>query len=258
MHFSASLMKVAAMYAAFAMRAEASAFAVGKDFANATAFFNAFKEQFKPADAVPAIVSAGHFLQPKYSDILTVTGFGSGTLTVKFVPEFHRPIDEDNTLYDAYKAVRAAHGLGEDADGNLIENAQSRAAYARISQMWRMIVPSDNTSAGECIRRLGYAYINVKLMQRGFYEPSASPPRGIWLAADYGGSGRVEIDSVNDGKSAQATTSLQIARLFSLIELEQLIDAGSSHEMRLLLNKSGRVVSPSIKVGTRLYLYSPT
>ena len=162
---------------------------------------------------------------------------------MNFVPAFHRPIDEDNALFRDYQDIRTAHGLGVDAHGNPIENAQSRAAFARISHMWRMIVPSNNSSAGECIRRLGFAYINVKLMQRGFYEPSLTPPRGIWLAADFIGGTRVEIDSLNDGKSAQATTSLQMARLFSLIELGELINVASCTEMKALLNTAHSVDS---------------
>lgn len=254
-HFSASLLKVAAMYAAFSLRAEARALAASGTFPNTTAFFNALKQEFKSSDAVPAIRNAGVGLQPRYANILTVTGLGTGALTVNFVPEFHRPIDEDNALYQDYLDIRLAHGLGVDANGFPIENGASRAAFARISHIWRMIVPSNNSSAGECIRRLGYVYINVKLMQRGFYDPTLTPPKGIWLAADFVGGPRVEIDSVNDGKSAQATTSLQMARLFSLIESGELIDVASSTEMKALLNKAHDVDSAwlSRPVGDRRF-----
>lgn len=256
MHFSASLMKVAAMYAAFSLRAEARSLAAAGSFANATVFFNALKQEFHSSEAVPAIRNAGVGLEPRYTDILTVTGFGGGAFTVNFVPGFHRPIDEDNALYQDYKDVRTAHGLGFDPNEFPIENAQSLAAFARISHMWRMIVPSNNSSAGECIRRLGYAYINVKLTQRGFYDPDPTAPKGIWLAADFVGGRRVEIDSVNDDKSAQATTSLQMARLFSLIELGELIDVASSTEMKALLNKAHRVDAAWIsKFGPRRFAF---
>jgi hypothetical protein len=240
-HFSASLMKVAAMYAAFSLRFEARELAADGSFANATAFFNALKQKFKVSDAVPAIRNAGVFLEPRYTDILSVTGFGGvGATTVDFAPSFFHSVDEDEALYKDYEAVRVAEGLGVDTHGNLVENAKSLAAFAKVSHMYRMIVPSNNSSAGECIRRLGYAYINVKLMNGGFFDPASTPPKGIWLAGDYAGSTRVEIDSVNDGKSAQATTSRQIARLFSQIRLG---DLPGSTAMRGLLEKAHEVDS---------------
>lgn len=238
-HFSASLLKVAAMFAAFSLLAEAKALAATGSFANATAFFNALKLKFHSADAVPAIRNAGVFLEPRYTDILTVTGFGGvGATTVEFVPMFYHGVDEDFALYEAYETVRTEDHLTIDAHRNRQENARSLAALAKVSHMYRMIVPSNNGSAGECIRRLGYAYINVKLMNAGFYDPASSPPKGIWLAADYLGSTRVEIDSLNDAKSAQATTSRQLARLFSLIQYEELINEESSKAMKNLLKEA--------------------
>jgi hypothetical protein len=200
-HFSASLLKVAAMFAAFSLRAEANQLAAGGgSFANESAFFTTLAQQFTSTDAVPSIQSRGVGLTPRYKDILKVTGFGGGTPKVVF----------DSVFSD---------------------------------HMQKMIVPSNNTSAGECIRRLGYAYINVKLMDGGFYDSASTPPKGIWLAADFAGGPRVEIDSVNDGKSAQATTSRQMARMFSLIQLNKLIDGNligdtSNKEMEDLLKEA--------------------
>ena len=251
-HFSASLMKVAAMYAAFSLRAEARELAAGGSFANATSFFNALKQRFKSSEAVPAIRSAGVFLEPRYSDILSVTGFGGvGATTVDFAPSFFHSADEDHALYTAYQDIRIADRLGVDRNGNLIENARSLAALAKVSHMYLMIAPSNNSSAGECIRRLGYAYINVKLMKGGFYDPDSTPPKGIWLAADFSGSTRVEIDSVNDGKSAQATTSLQMARFYSQIWLGKL--PGSAGMKRLL--EKAHLVDPAwiSRFGMRLF-----
>jgi hypothetical protein len=218
-HFSASLLKVAAMYAAFSLRTEARELAKPGaappgGFKKPEDFFDALDKKFKPADAVAAIRNAGVGLKPRYSDILTVTGFSGGGLTVNFSPDF-------------------------------------------LDHMRQMIIPSNNSSAGECIRRLGYAYINVKLMNGGFYDPDSSPPKGIWLAADFVGGARIEIDSVNDGKSAQATTSRQMARLFSLIQLEQLIpDVTSSLEMKAILREAQGVDSAWIsRFGPRLFSF---
>ncbi len=216
-HFSASLMKVAAMYAAFSLRAEARKLAAPGGFANEGAFIAALKLKFKSTDAVPSIQSAGVGLEPRYLDVLKVTGFGGGTLQVEFNPSF-------------------------------------------VSHMSQMIVPSNNASAGECIRRLGYAYINVKLMNGGFYDRTTS--KGIWLAADFVGGTRVEIDSVNDGKVAQATTSRQMARFFSLIQLGTMIDESlldpalrtSNTEMKALLKEAHGVDAAWIsKFGPRRF-----
>jgi hypothetical protein len=244
MHFSASLLKVAAMFAAFNLRAEAKALAQAPPpggFANQTAFFAALKLKFHSGDAVLAIrnAGAGVGLEPRYADILNVTGFGgSGGLTVKFVPAFYHSLTEDRALYQAYEDIRTADGLGEDIHHNKIENARSLAALAKVSHMYRMIVWSDNISAGECIRRLGYAYINVKLMEAKLFDRETGT--GIWVGGDFAGGIRVEVDSVNDGKVALATTSRQIARLFSLIQLGTLVDADSSAGMKELIQQAQR------------------
>ena len=176
MHFSASLMKVAAMFGAYALRAEARALAAGGGFANETTFFTALGAQFNSADAVPAIQSAGVGLKPRYKDVLKVTGFGSGTPQVEFTPEFSVPLDVDRPLFQHYQAVHAQevslHHIKDDE-----ENGVTLAELNKVSHLYKMIVPSNNTSAGECIRRVGYAYINVKLMNAGLYE-LAAPAEG--------------------------------------------------------------------------------
>ncbi|MEO8260044.1 MAG: hypothetical protein ABI868_22050 [Acidobacteriota bacterium] len=254
MHFSASLMKVAAMFAADALRAEARALAAGGGFANETAFFTALGTQFNPADAVPAIQNAGVGLKPRYKDVLKVTGFGGGPLQVEFAPDFSVPLDVDRPLYQHYQTVHA-HEVSLNHIEDDEENPVTMAELNKVSHFYKMIVPSNNTSAGECIRRVGYAYINVKLMTAGLYEPLPTP-KGIWLAADFAGAPRVEIDSVNDGKSGQATTSRQMARFFSLIDLGLLVDPAHSGDMKALLREAATVDSPWLsRFGTRKYTF---
>lgn len=214
MHFSASLLKVAAMYAAFSLRAEARELAEVRDVGDDKAFFKALGQQFTTNDAVPAIRNAGPAvgLNPQYAEILSVTGFASGTLTVDFTDDF-------------WKHLRG------------------------------MIIPSDNSSAAHCIRRLGYAYINVILMNGGFFDPLTNT--GIWLAADFAGGVRVEVNSVNDGKAAQVTTSRQMARLFSAIQLGTLVRSVDDEAMRQLLREAAQVDRPWIsRFGTRLYKFA--
>lgn len=257
MHFSASLLKVAAMFAAYSLLAEAKALAAGGGaFADETAFFAALGAQFKSTDAVPAIQSAGVGLKPRYKDVLKVTGFGGGALTVDFTPSFFVPLDVDRPLFKHYQDVKK-HEVDAGHITDEQENPATLAELAKVSHMYKMIVPSNNVSAGECIRRLGYAYINVKLINAGFWDTASTPPKGIWLAADFVGGPRVEIDSVNDGKSAQATTSRQMARFFSQIDLGKLIDPANSAEMKKLLREAATVDAPWIsRFGIKLYKFA--
>lgn len=257
MHFSASLLKAAAMFAAFKLRAEAQALAAtppAGGFANQTAFFAALKQKFNSADAMPAITSAGPAvgLEPRYNEILAVTGFGGGSLTVKFAPSFYKSITEEKALQKAYEDIRVADNLGEDADGNPIENARSLAARAKMSHMYLMIVYSDNGSAAQCIRRLGYAYINVKLIDAKLFHRNTG--KGIWVGGDFGGGVRVEVDSVNDDKAAVVTTTREMAQLFSQIQLGLLIDAPSSVDMKDLLREAQRTEPAWVSRDTRLFL----
>lgn len=227
-HFSASLMKVAAMFAAFKLRREALLLAekvkdgtvVLSAPANQTKFFNKLDAQFNPNDAVPGIATqSGINKRPKYAEILSVTGFPNlASLTVQFIPNFQ-------------------------------------------NHMLKMIVPSNNCSAGECIVTLGYPYINVKLMEDGFFDKSTwntPTPKGIWLAGDYIVTAPpalkcfnadkkhpyVRITTVNDCDathfcgSAQNTGSKEMARFYLKIMLEELVDQQSSKDMRDLLHKA--------------------
>ena len=239
MHFSASLLKAGVMYAAFKLLSEAEALAKASPtgtFKDPNAFFAALKLQFNSSDAVPAITGVGATagLVPRYGDILKVEGFGIAELKVTFVPEFYHSLHEDHDLYKKYLDIRKADNLGKDKDGNIVENARSRAALAAVGHLYKMIVWSNNISAGECIRRLGYAYINVKLMEIGLFDKDHT--RGIWIGGDYVGiAPRIEVDSVNDEKVALATTSRHMAELFSLIKLEKL---PHSDEMQNLIGEA--------------------
>ena len=123
-----------------------------------------------------------------------------------------------------------------------------------------MIIPSNDCAAAECISRLSYPYINVKLMEDGFFDRTSM--KGIWLAGDYffpgclkrpegikkaKGQDFIRIDTINDCDqtkrppfcgSAQNTTSKQMATFFLKILLGELVDEASSLEMRRLLHET--------------------
>jgi len=242
-HFSASLIKVAAMFAAFKLRREALLLAekvkngtvVLSAPANQANFFKKLDEQFNPNNAVLGIASRNDInKRPKYAEILSVTGFPNlASINVEFTPGFKNHIRQ-------------------------------------------MIVPSNNCSAGECIVTLGYPYINVKLMEDGFFDGptwDTPTPKGIWLCGDYIDDDcfnkakkqpYIRITTVNDCHedthfcgSAQNTTSKEMAKFFLNILLRQLVDAPSSQEMRDLLHDGQKPGAPHTSYITRLSAITP-
>ncbi|MCM3873330.1 MAG: hypothetical protein ND895_21830 [Pyrinomonadaceae bacterium] len=227
-HFSASLMKVAAMFAAYKLRKEAQLLIKDiqdhKETATTPAnFFTKLNPRLhldkmaKRIKTEPAFIQGKVRKEPSFAEILAVTGsFGApATLDVNFTADFR-------------------------------------------SHMRKMIIPSDNCSAGECISRLSYPYINVALMQDGFFNEATM--KGIWLCGDFilpkcPNVSKIQpfirIETVNDCDqvgtlgcgSAQNTTSKEMARLFLNILTEQLVDPDSSREIRALLHE-GQFGSP--------------
>jgi hypothetical protein len=89
--------------------------------------------------------------------------------------------------------------------------------------LWRMVVMSDNDSAGSCVRALGYSWINGLLEAAGFLDLSLTGGEGIWLAGDYGNQPTVEIRTRNDGDVKQATTTFHMAWLLALLADKKLV-----------------------------------
>jgi hypothetical protein len=96
------------------------------------------------------------------------------------------------------------------------------------------------------VKALGYSYTIGLLTRLGLFNPNTNT--GIWLAGRYdGGTPAARIVPVqNDTPSAQATTTLDMARLFALIirgtELDSTSTSGDkiSGEMFGLLSKAVR------------------
>ncbi len=244
-HFSGSLVKVAAMFAGYKLRREANDLAEkvknGTETLPANTrdkFFEKLAAQFNLSDAVNGITNvAADNKKPSYADILTVPStFTPSTLTVTFNSH------PSSTL--------ALKGFAE--------------------QMEEMIVESNNCSAGECIVRLGFPYINVKLVEDGFFQKDTwnkPQPIGIWLAGDYIQDScfnktkkltYVKIQSVNDCGSgsdcttAQNTCAKEMADFFMKIVLNELVDQKSSQEMHDLLHKGQQPGAPHTSYLTRL------
>jgi hypothetical protein len=128
--FSGSLMKVAAMYAAFELRAAALRFAKSKNFANEDEYFKELAKEFDPqikASAVSDVRKVGIGLAPAYKNILKASALNTATPSVVLADDFKK------TLYQS-------------------------------------IAKSHNPSSAIVIRTVGYSYINAALIKAGLYD----------------------------------------------------------------------------------------
>jgi hypothetical protein len=226
MFFSGSLLKIAAMYAAFQLRHAVNALAATLP-PNLTEaqFFNQVRNTFDPQirNAVPLLTRRGFHQVPKYETIFTATQSAIGIYTVEF---------------------RSSPDCRLDFKRHLIE----------------MVVNSHNPSAGLCIQALGYNCINGILEKGGFFRHDDN---GMWLAGDYlpgrldpldrdpdvqevitlglRGGNVVTIGSENDGQVKQVTTCVDAAKMFVLLANDELVSTtyGQPNQDMLKMVKAG-------------------
>jgi len=193
MHYSGSLLKAAAMYAAYQLHVAVNDLAAtprAVTINEEKKLFKYISSTFDPQidRAVPLVSQAPRVTRemriPKYEDIFKATKNG----------------------------------------GRWVLNFKDTGADNFAGHLRRMIVGSHNESARFCIRALGYSWINGLLQKAGFFD--ARTKNGIWLAGDYDENGKwpvVVIPSVNDGKVKQVTTCIDMARLFVLLHDHMLV-----------------------------------
>jgi hypothetical protein len=202
-HFSASLLKVAAMYTAFELKNTANDIAA--ELGPKTSKADLLKDIAAHMDpqimakvaSLPALkgVTKIHAV-PRYSDVFDVLANPkvSGTFFVSFKKTF-------------------------------------------LDHLEKMIAISSNSSAAACVHASGYGYLNGTLASAGFFEPGTNT--GVWLAGDYESQyPYFRIPSVNDGLVAQATTVLHLARMYTLMFDGTLVGGSSSADMLALLEKA--------------------
>jgi len=220
MDFSGSLLKVAVMYAAFELRAAANRLALARSIKSNAGLLTALAKEFdKPIRnaAQPRLRDLPRPGGPRYGDILAFTNAAAPAGPVAF-----------STAAAPVKSFTTA--------------------------LHEMIVPSDNGLAGQCIRALGYAYINAVLTQAGFFVPSVTEglERGIWIAGDYGSAAQQRVNAQNDGKGALVMTTEAMCRLVAMLEAGVLVDdsaaAGTSNqEMKALLAEAAIGAAPAFQ-----------
>jgi hypothetical protein len=196
-HYSASLLKVAAMYAAFELRKAANEMLADVQPAAADVF-PTFRSQFDPIirdNRVPQLASlADNFLLPKYEQVFA---FDPATSKVNFTPNFFGALFSAIAEGDNVSAGTCIHGLGF----GYITKALAEADFLNAES-------TNDQIAGN----------------------------NIWLCGDFGsGFPPQRIACVNDTPVAQATSARQMARLFTLLFDKQLIGDGVSDDAMLNL-----------------------
>lgn len=202
LHFSASLLKVGAMYAAFELRAVLQHIAA---------------ELGAEVSTADLLAAAAAYLNPKIlAKAATLPGL-KGVQPAHALPQYAAAFEMAPHVQGAASTVRFTSAL--------------------VGHLEKMIAISDNRSAAQCVHASGYGYLNGALTDAGLFDPKTE--KGIWLAGDYiQGYPYFRIKSANDGMVAQAATSIQLAHLYALIHDGQLVNAGSSTEMLALLAKA--------------------
>ncbi|MEU9743402.1 hypothetical protein AB0E12_29890 [Micromonospora chersina] len=193
--YSASLLKVAAMYGAYELHSRASE--VAAQVSTAAEFFARIRAEFdsKIDAAVPAISLSPDLTpamrRPKYEQIFTTLPLPDGGLALEFRGDFE-------------------------------------------TQLKQMIINGRNDAAAACVTALGYGWINATLHAGGFFFPPAQSGIWL-AGTFVGAMPAVRVPSVNDGPVAQATTCFDMANLYAHIFQGTLVNNDSSRNMLAML-----------------------
>jgi hypothetical protein len=200
-HYIASVAKIAAMYAGFALR----------DMVRRLASFTGLLESVaagirrgagnKPAPPQPLLKSLQQYMDPAI-DIAVGGPLATAVRREHRIPHY----DQVFTLPGADRAL------------------QPEFKGTFVTALREMIVPSSNSHAGQCVRGVGYGYLNGALEAAGLFDRKTQT--GLWLAGDFVGIWPyARINSANDGLVAQAGSALAVAKLLALIVNGAVVDA---------------------------------
>lgn len=237
MIFAASLPKICAMYAAFALRARVQAFvdAAAENGADAVPpeiireIEKAWKPKLRALFPTRPATSFGNRQDvtfPKLNDIFTFAPDGKVDFKRAAPPLTMAQIDSVGDK-------KAPQGMFHE--------------WMRSMMRW-----SNDAAAGRCILALGYFYLNGALARAGFFD--AGTRNGLWLSADYKSHDWVKTDAERLANAAGhaltprwataqrrrrsniTATAAQVARFMTLLAQNKLVDAPASQEMRALMN----------------------
>jgi hypothetical protein len=217
-HYIASIAKVAAMYAAYALRDMVFRFSNLVVFVLGSA---ALAGAARPTATQPSPKPLFARLRERMDPAIDVA---SAILTGTVRREHRVPNYEG-----VFVAPKAGAPLTPAFTGDY------------INSMKQMIVPSSNDGAGRCIRGVGYGYLNGALEAAGLFD--AKTRKGVWLAGDFVGIWPyARIESANDGPVAQAGTALTMAKLLALIVNAGILDTAACNAMKGLLQEAAKGV----------------
>ncbi|MFJ7249773.1 hypothetical protein ACIQWA_34765 [Kitasatospora sp. NPDC098652] len=201
--YSASLIKIAAMYTAFDLRSSADQLAGDLGLTTWPAIEAALKATFDPdiGAHTPSQIKVSTALRaedkarrPNYSAVLRL-GPSGGVFTVDFTP-------------------------------------------AQVAAFEDMMVQQNDPGATTTIHGLGYPYLDGKLADSALFDSTSAT--GLWLAGDYAGIWpAARIPCVNDVDTAQGTTARQLVRLLTLLADDKLVGPTSSQGMKALMARAG-------------------
>ncbi|MET9804708.1 hypothetical protein [Streptomyces sp. NPDC006368] len=200
-HYSGSLLKIAAMYGAFDLRASADQLATAGSLTTWPQIEAALTSTFNPEIVAhtPSLISGSPLLRPqdktRKPDYSTVLGLGTGP---QFIVDF---------------------------------------TQAQVDAFENMMVVQDNPGATTTIHGLGYPYLSGKIADDGFFDGAS---KGMWLAGDYARIWpAARIACVNDVDTAQGTTVRHLAKLMTLLADGDLVGPLSSQGMKALMGRAG-------------------
>jgi hypothetical protein len=216
MHYSASMLKVSAMYAAYQLRHTLRKMAA-EGRSTSTSFLQDAYLYLKPH-----IIEGAKKLPP-----LKKAATENGGQAVLSFGHF-------SNMFHVSKNPALTGGIQVDftCKGKWNQNNQAEIGYQQALE--GMIVHGENQPSRQCIIRLGFGYLNSCLHHAVFFEPSSQT--GIWLGGDYIGI-KYTVPSVNDGQVAQATNVIKMAELLSLIFTHKIVDWNSCNEMNIWMEK---------------------
>ncbi|MDT0347208.1 hypothetical protein [Streptomyces litchfieldiae] len=178
-HYSASLVKLLAVYAAHTLRF--------------------FAKQLRLDNKPPSVDAL--FAQ-------LAGAFDSGIKSHTPVKIMAQHGADDTKILPAYRTVLQAP---TDATGKPVDVDFTPGYHGDSTGM---LIHQENAPAAACVHGVAFGFMNAKAGDDGFFDQTNE--RGIWLAGDYQGQWTpVRIASTNDGAVAQATTAIDMARLFT-------------------------------------------
>jgi hypothetical protein len=223
MYFSASLLKVGVMFAAFELRESADRLAstltippdTNTPEQQQTWLVNALNQAFKQGLA--------HSSRARQLDSLTPN-----------TPRYGSIFSFDPTR-DPFAVDFNSTSPTSVYSGSLTGNGAFRAAAAAQPfsvNLNKMITVSGDFEASQCIQALGFTYINAALANGGFFRTG---DYGIWISGDYDLLEVRPVATMNDGDGKLVMDTQTMCRVFALIELNKLVDQLSSEAMHDLL-----------------------